>query len=110
MRSSPAWPVSPQSQPPRASELATASTAAATGINCALHRIAVTQGRVHPPAQAFLARKQAEGKTRIEALRCQKRHLARRVWRLLVSSEIDISMTTVDSQRDVLAPQIAAVA
>lgn len=79
-------------------------------LNCALHRIAVTQGRVHPPARAFLAKKQAEGKTRIEALRCLKRHLARRVWRLLVSSEIDISLPTVDSQRDVLAPQIAAAA
>lgn len=79
-------------------------------LNCALHRIAVTQGRVHPPARAYLAKKQAEGKSRIEALRCLKRHLARRVWRLLVSSEIDISMTTVDSQRDSLAPQIAAAA
>ena len=30
-----------------------------------------------------LARKQAEGKSRREALRCLKRHLARRVWQLL---------------------------
>jgi transposase len=79
-------------------------------LNCALHRIAVTQGRVHPPARDYLAKKQAEGKSRIEALRCLKRHLARRVWRLLISAEIDISMTTADSQRGSLAPQIAAVA
>lgn len=52
-------------------------------LNCALHRIAVTQGRVHPPARAYLARKQAEGKSRIEALRCLKRHLARVVFRIL---------------------------
>lgn len=45
-------------------------------LNCALHRIAVTQGRVHAPAQAYLERKQAEGKTRREALRCLKRQLA----------------------------------
>ena len=32
-------------------------------LNCALHRIAITQGRVHPPARAYLERKQAEGKT-----------------------------------------------
>jgi hypothetical protein len=32
---------------------------------------------------AYLARKQAEGKSRREALRRLKRHLARRVWRLL---------------------------
>ena len=79
-------------------------------LNCALHRIAVTQGRVHPPARAFLAKKQAEGKSRIEALRCLKRHLARRVWRLLLNAERGRSMNTVDTQRDSLAPQIAAAA
>ncbi len=80
-------------------------------LNCALHRIAVTQGRVHPPAREYLARKQAEGKSRIEAIRCLKRHLARRVWRLLIDSEIDLSMSnSVHPQRGSLAPQIAAVA
>lgn len=52
-------------------------------LNCALHRIAVTQGRGHPPARAYLARKEAEGKSRKEALRCLKRHLARTVYRTL---------------------------
>ena len=52
-------------------------------LNCALHRIAVTQKRVHAPAQAYLGRKQAEGKTNREALRCLKRQLARTVLRLL---------------------------
>jgi transposase len=79
-------------------------------LNCALHRIAVTQGRVHPPARELLARKQAEGKSRIEALRCLKRHLARRVWNLMVNSEIDQSLTTVDSQRGMSSPQFAAAA
>lgn len=79
-------------------------------LNCALHRIAVTQGRCHAPAREFLARKQAEGKSRIEALRCLKRHLARRVWRLLINSEIDRSKETVDSQRGSLAPQFAVAA
>jgi transposase len=80
-------------------------------LNCALHRIAVTQGRCHAPAREFLAKKQAEGKSRIEALRCLKRHLARRVWRLLIKSEIDLSISNpVDSQRGSLAPQIAVAA
>jgi transposase len=80
-------------------------------LNCALHRIAVTQGRAHPPARDYLARKQAEGKSRIEAIRCLKRHLARRVWRLLIDSEIDLSVSNpVNPQRGSLAPQIAAVA
>lgn len=54
-------------------------------LNCALHRIAVTQGRCHPPAAAYLARRQAEGKSRKEALRALKRHLARTVWHLTQS-------------------------
>jgi transposase len=52
-------------------------------LNLALHRIAVTQARVHPPARAYLERKRAEGKSRREALRCLKRHLARVIWRTL---------------------------
>ena len=49
-------------------------------LNCALHRIAITQARMHPPARAYLERKQAEGKSRREALRCLKRQLARTVY------------------------------
>jgi transposase len=52
-------------------------------LNCALHRIAVTQARVHPPARAYLERKQADGKSRREALRCLKRQLARSVYTTL---------------------------
>ncbi len=57
-------------------------------LNCALHRIAVTQGRVHPPARAYLERKQAEGKSRREALRCLKRQLARTVYTTLKSEPL----------------------
>jgi transposase len=52
-------------------------------LNCALHRLAISKGRLDPDSAAYLARRQAEGKSRKEALRCLKRHLARRVWRLL---------------------------
>jgi len=52
-------------------------------LNCALHRIAITQARVHPPARAYLERKQSEGKSRREALRCLKRQLARTVFTTL---------------------------
>jgi transposase len=52
-------------------------------LNCALHRIAITQGRVHPPARAYLERKQIEGKSRREAVRCLKRQLARTVYTTL---------------------------
>jgi transposase len=52
-------------------------------LNCALHRIAVTRARTCPSTRAYLDRKLAEGKTKPEAYRCLKRHLARRFWRLL---------------------------
>jgi transposase len=56
-------------------------------LNCAIHRIAVTQSRTHHPARQFLARKAAEGKGRREALRCLKRQLVRVVWRTLRPTE-----------------------
>jgi transposase len=55
-------------------------------LNCALHRIAVTRARTCPQTRAYLDRKLAEGKTKPEAYRCLKRHLARRFWRLLRDS------------------------
>jgi hypothetical protein len=58
-------------------------------LNCALHRLAVTKGRIDPDTAAYLARKQAEGRTRMDALRCLKRHLARRIWKLLHTPELD---------------------
>src|ERR671924_297768 len=47
-------------------------------LNHALHIIAVTRANHDPDTRAYLARKQAEGKTKKGALRCLKRHLARR--------------------------------
>jgi len=55
-------------------------------LNRALHGIALAQVRTYPPAQAFVARKRAEGKGWFEALRALKRHLARIVFRLLSQS------------------------
>jgi transposase len=42
---------------------------------------------VHAPAREYLARKEAEGQSRKEALRCLKRHLARVVYRTLRAIE-----------------------
>src|SRR5207247_8700741 len=46
-------------------------------LNCAPYRIAITQSRYHPGARAYLERNQAEGKSRPQAIRCLKPHLAR---------------------------------
>src|ERR671922_2278216 len=52
-------------------------------INAALHRVIVTRARCHPETRDYMARRRGEGKSSREAIRCLKRHLARRVWRLL---------------------------
>ncbi len=52
-------------------------------LNHALHIIAITRARYDPDTKAYLARKEAEGKTKKGALRCLKRHLARRFHYLL---------------------------
>ena len=51
-------------------------------LNAILYRIALTQARSWPPAQAYLAKRQAEGKSWREAMRALKRYLVRAVWRL----------------------------
>ena len=55
-------------------------------INAALHRVIVTRARCHPATRDYIARRQAEGKSTREAIRCLKRYLARTVWRLLQPS------------------------
>jgi transposase len=52
-------------------------------LNYALHVIAITRARYDPQTKTYLARKEAEGKTKKGALRCLKRHLARHFHHLL---------------------------
>jgi transposase len=52
-------------------------------LNHALHIIAITRAQHDPATQKYLARKEGEGKTKKGALRCLKRHLARRFHHLL---------------------------
>ena len=59
-------------------------------LNAVLHRIAVTQIRVHPPARAYYQRKLTEGKTHKEALRCLKRQLANTLWKPLQPSNTNV--------------------
>ena len=54
-------------------------------LNRALHTIALVQARPDPRAQAYVARRVAEGKSRLEALRCLKRHLANVVLRTMLA-------------------------
>ncbi len=78
-------------------------------LNLVLHRIAVTQARLHPPARTYLEHKRAEGKSRREALRCLKRHIARAVWRRLraSSSERMISISPNLQEIEMPTPALA---
>ena len=58
-------------------------------LNHALHIIAITRAQRDPATKEYLARKEAEGKTTKGALRCLKRHLARRFYHLLADPPAD---------------------
>jgi transposase len=58
-------------------------------LNHALHVIAISRARHDPATKQYLARKEAEGKTRKGALRSLKRHLARRFYQLLAQPPAD---------------------
>jgi transposase len=54
-------------------------------LNMLFHQIVLTQARIYPPAQAYLARRRAEGRTAREARRALKRLIVRRVFHALAS-------------------------
>jgi len=56
-------------------------------VNSMLYIASITQARDLPEAQHYLARKRTEGKTKREARRCHKRHLANRVIRRMWKDE-----------------------
>jgi Transposase IS116/IS110/IS902 family len=60
-------------------------------LNRAIHVIAVNRMRCHPPTQAYVQRRRADGKTDKEIRGCIKRYLARHLYRTL--SEL-LSMTS----------------
>ena len=52
-------------------------------LNRALHTITLSRLTCHPETKAYATRRLAEGKTPREIRRCLKRHLARRIYKLL---------------------------
>jgi transposase len=57
-------------------------------LNAAIHRIAVTQMRIHDGAKAYLQRRIAMGNTKTEALRALKRRLSDVVYRTLMADVV----------------------
>jgi transposase len=66
-------------------------------LNHALHIIAITRAKRDPATKQYLARKEAEGKTTKGALRCLKRHLARRFHHLLAELPAEQQTTKPES-------------
>lgn len=64
-------------------------------LNAAIHRIAITQMRIHQPAQGYIARRLADGKTKREALRCLKRHLTRTIYNTMNNNNVNAPATTL---------------
>ena len=89
-------------------------------LNHALHIIAITRAQHDPATRAYLERKRAEGKTKKGALRCLKRHLARRFHHLLAlpattpqpdrSAVDEIPVHPRQPDRSVVDPSVIAAA
>ena len=52
-------------------------------LNRALHTVAITRTRCHPPTRAYHERRTAEGKSHKEIRRCLKRAIARQLYRVM---------------------------
>jgi transposase len=61
--------------------------------NAAIHRIAITQIRIHPDPQAFIKRRLETGSTKRQALRLLKRKLANVVYRNLLADTQQPALT-----------------
>jgi transposase len=62
--------------------------------NYALYILAVTRMAWDPRTRAYVAKRQADGKTTKEIIRCLKRHIAREVYRLLTAPALALPRTT----------------
>jgi transposase len=58
-------------------------------LNCALHTIVICRLARHAETQAYATRRAAQGKSAREITRCLKRHLARRLFKLLEAGPQD---------------------
>ena len=53
--------------------------------NMALHRIAIVRLGYHQPTRDYVAKKTREGKSKLEIIRCLKRHIVREAYKALIA-------------------------
>jgi transposase len=68
-------------------------------LNAALHRIALTQARWHPPAKAMIDRRKNSGNSGREAIRILKRRLSNAVFQALVHDQTDALMPAAKEEQ-----------
>jgi transposase len=60
-------------------------------LNRAIHIIALGRMAWDPETRAYIERRVSDGKTKREAIRCLKRHIARQIWHLLYNTQPVVS-------------------
>jgi hemin uptake protein HemP len=73
-------------------------------LNRALYTVAITQARSDHPGRAYLMRKQRQGKTRREALRCLKRRISDAIYRQLLADSNPTPARRLDTQQLIRPP------
>jgi len=63
--------------------------------NSALHIIAIGRLRTEPRTKQYVARKIAEGHSKLEAIRCLKRYIAREVFNLIHNRNLEINRSQI---------------
>ncbi|MBE7158543.1 MAG: IS110 family transposase, partial [Rhodospirillales bacterium] len=63
--------------------------------NSALHIIAISQLRTDPRTKNYVARRIAEGHSKLEAIRCLKRYIAREVFTLIARRQQAINQIRI---------------
>ncbi len=65
------------------------------GANSALHIIAIGRLRTDARTKAYIAKRIAEGHSKLEAIRCLKRYIAREVFTLITQRQRAINQTQI---------------
>lgn len=63
--------------------------------NSALHIIAIGRLRTDDRSKAYVAKRIAEGHSKLEAIRCLKRYIAREVYALIRRRALEIAQTRI---------------
>ena len=63
--------------------------------NSALHIIAIGRLRTDPKTKAYVAKRIAEGHSKLDAIRALKRYIAREVFRLIARRQKEINQTRI---------------